>query len=659
MRSLRRALWLPWHCAPLLAAVQLLATVAAGLVPVATANLTAALIDRLGAGDHGGSAAGWLTGAAIGATAGGALLQHANRYSSRELARRVDVRIQQDLFESVTACDDLAQLENPGFHNQVRLAQQAATAGPQQLVSTVLSILQGGITTTGFLVSCLIFAPIPTMLLLVSAVPEILAQRRLSRMRARTTAAAAPHFRRQLFYVQLLLDLRAAKEIRLFGLGARFLRRLRAETAEAQSLDRAVDRATLRTDAGLSILTALVSGAALGIVVFDIAHGRGRIGDLAVLVAALAGVQTGLAGIVAQIASLSQTLILFGYYTALVDHGPAPVPERAPEPRAPALEPREGIRFHDVWFRYDASADWVLRGLDLQMPPHTVVGLVGLNGAGKSTIAKLLCRLYAPTRGRITWDGEDLCDIPVDRLRSRITAVFQDFMAYDLTAHDNIAVAASTHAADAEAGFGVARTEVVAAASAAGAHELLSVLPRGYDSMLSRIFADDSTPGAPAAIPGAMLSGGQWQRVALARAAMRGDARLFILDEPSASLDPQAEAAQRERLRALLAGRIGLLISHRLDSIRQAGLIVVLRDGAVAEQGTHDELLAHDGEYARLFRLQARGFLDTAQPLPGSSGTTSYCAGTPPGGSGHAVTTPAWPPRDGLRQGPVRAEGHT
>ena len=623
MRNLRRALWLPWHCAPLLAAVQLLATVAAGLVPVATADLTAALIDRLGAGHHGGTAVGWLTGAAIGAAAGGALLQHANRYSSRELARRVDVRIQQDLFESVTACDDLAQLENPGFHNQVRLAQQAATAGPQQLVSTVLSILQGGITTAGFLISCLTFAPIPTVLLLASAVPEALAQRRLSRMRARTTVAAAPHFRRQLFYVQLLLDLRAAKEIRLFGLGPRFLRRLRAETAEAQSLDRTVDRATLRTDAGLSILTALVSGAALGIVVFDIAHGHGRIGDLAILIAALAGVQTGLAGIVAQVANLSQTVILFGYYTALVDRGgPARMPQRATEPQAPLepapLEPDAGIRFHDVWFRYDASADWVLRGLDLRLPPETVVGLVGLNGAGKSTIAKLLCRLYTPTRGRITWDGEDLRDIPVALLRSRISAVFQDFMAYDLTAHDNIAVAAPAHERDAEAGFGVARAEVVTAASAAGADELLSALPRGYDSMLSRIFADDSTPGAPATMPGVMLSGGQWQRVALARAAMRQNARLFILDEPSANLDPQAEAAQRERLRGLLAGRIGLLISHRLDSIRQAGLIVVLRNGAVAEQGTHDELLARAGEYARLFRLQARGFVDSAQLLTAS-----------------------------------------
>jgi ATP-binding cassette subfamily B protein len=157
--------------------------------------------------------------------------------------------------------------------------------------------------------------------------------------------------------------------------------------------------------------------------------------------------------------------------------------------------------------------------------------------------------------------------------------------------------------------------------------------------MLSRIFADDSTPGAPAAMPGAMLSGGQWQRVALARAAMREDARLFILDEPSASLDPQAEAAQRERLRGLLAGRIGLLISHRLDSIRQAGLIVVLRDGAAAEQGTHDELLAHAGEYARLFRLQARGFLDTAQLPPGHLGAAPRRADTPPTGSEHAVTT--------------------
>jgi ATP-binding cassette subfamily B protein len=193
--------------------------------------------------------------------------------------------------------------------------------------------------------------------------------------------------------------------------------------------------------------------------------------------------------------------------------------------------------------------------------------------------------------------------------------VFQDFMAYDLSAHDNIALGGRDSGAGeaTAAGFGVPREAVTAAASAAGLHELLTRLPAGYDSMLSRIYADDGLASPSRKLPGAQLSGGQWQRVALARAAMRPDARLFILDEPSASLDPLAEADQRDRLRTLLTGKTGLLISHRLDGIRRADLIVVLRDGSVAEQGTHDALMRSDGEYARLFRLQAQGFLD---PVP-------------------------------------------
>jgi ATP-binding cassette subfamily B protein len=203
-------------------------------------------------------------------------------------------------------------------------------------------------------------------------------------------------------------------------------------------------------------------------------------------------------------------------------------------------------------------------------------------------------------------------EIPVGELRMRVSAVFQDFMTYELSAHDNIALGSRDPGSGGatQAGFGAGREAVAAAASAAGLHELLSALPAGYDSMLSRIFADDGPLSPSRALPGVQLSGGQWQRVALARSAMRPDARLFILDEPSAGLDPLAEADQRYRLRALLTGKIGLLIGHRLDGIRRADLIVVLRDGSIAEQGSHDALMRSEGEYARLFRTQAQGFLN-------------------------------------------------
>ena len=616
-----------------MAAVQLIETVSAGLVPVAAADLTAALIDGL-SGGHRDRAAIALTVAVIVVTALGALLQHLNRYAGNELARRISLRTQQDLFGSVAAIDDLAELEDPAFHNQVRLAQQAASSGPQQLVGGVLAIAQGSITTTGFLVSCLTFAPASTALLVASAAPGVIAQWRLARSRAQATEASAPYARRQLFYSLLLVDLRAAKEIRLFGLGPRLLRRLRSETEQAQRLDRSVDLATLRTDGSLSLLTAAASGVALVLVVLNIIAGITPVGELAVLIAALAGVQGGLAGIVGQVANLSQTLSLFSHYTSLVDRSRrravppgaaavqrAAVQRAARSPAQPAASSQDGtgIRFESVWFRYHDEAPWVLRDLNLLLPPRCVVGLVGFNGAGKSTIAKLLCGLYQPTRGRITWDGADIREMPVTELRTRVSAVFQDFMAYELSVHDNIALGSADPGASraAVAGFGVPREAVTTAASAAGLHELLAALPAGYDSMLSRIYADDGLVSPSRKLSGVQLSGGQWQRVALARAAMRPDARLFILDEPSASLDPLAEADQRDRLRALLAGTTGLLISHRLDSICRADLIVVLRDGNIAEQGTHDALMRSDGEYARLFRIQAQGFLNpSTSPLP-------------------------------------------
>jgi ATP-binding cassette subfamily B protein len=603
--------------------LQLLETVSAGLVPVAAADLTAALIDGLSGRRHDPDAIA-LTVAVIAVTAAGALLQYVNRYAGKELSRRISLRTQQDLFGSVAAIDDLAELEDPGFHNQVRLAQQAASSGPEQLVTGVLSIVQGSITTAGFLASCLTFAPASTVLLVASAAPGVIAQWRLTRSRAQATEASAPYSRRQLFYTLLLVDLRAAKEIRLFGLGRRLLDRLRAETEQGQRLDRSVDLATLRTDGSQSLLTAAASGVALVLVVLNITAGRTPVGELAVLIAALAGVHGGIAGIVGQVAGLSQTLSLFSHYTSLVERSrrrasrasanAEQLAVRRAIQSAASSRDGTGIRFESVWFRYHDEAPWVLRDLNLLLPSDSVVGLVGLNGAGKSTIAKLLCGLYQPTRGCITWDGTDIREMPIAELRARVSAVFQDFMAYELSAHDNIALGSRDPGTDSTAaGFGVPREAITAAASAAGLHELLTGLPAGYDSMLSRIYADDGMISPSRKLHGVQLSGGQWQRVALARAAMRPDARLFILDEPSASLDPLAEADQRDRLRALLTGKIGLLISHRLDGIRRADLIVVLRDGSVAEQGTHDALMRSDSEYARLFRLQAQGFLD---PVP-------------------------------------------
>jgi ATP-binding cassette subfamily B protein len=256
-----------------------------------------------------------------------------------------------------------------------------------------------------------------------------------------------------------------------------------------------------------------------------------------------------------------------------------------------------GIRFEGVWFRYHDDQPWVLRDFDLHLPHGTAVALVGLNGAGKSTVVKLLCRLYEPTAGRITWDGVDVRTFDVAALRARIATVLQDCVRYELTARDSIGLG-DLRAGDAE---------VRAAAARAGVGELIDGLPAGFDTMLSRTFAED-----PTAPPGVELSGGQWQRLAVARALLRERADLLILDEPVSGLDARAEHDLHRTLRGLRAARTTLLVSHRLGSARDADQIVVLADGRIVERGDHDALLRADGRYAELFRLQADGYHDAA-----------------------------------------------
>ncbi|MGW0196750.1 ABC transporter ATP-binding protein [Nonomuraea sp. NPDC003201] len=587
-----QALALVWRAASGTLLAYLASVLLASAVPVVMAWLTKLILDGLVTG-------GVLLPPAAGLAAvglAGALALQAGQYLRAELDRRAGLSARAGLFAAVERWRGLARFEDPAMLDRLRLAEQSAAA-PGRVVDALFGLGRGAVTLAGFVGSLLVISPAFTAVVIGSALPALVAELRLARGRARVQWEIGPAERRELFYGHLLGSVDAAKEIRLFGLGGFLRGRMIAERRSVDAAKRGLDRRELAVQSALAALSTLTAGAGL---IWAVGSGM-SVGDVSMFIAAVAGIQGAIEGLVGSTGQAHHQLLMFGHHAAVLRAEPD-LP--SPSPAAGGPPPlRRGVELRDVWFRYSEEHPWVLRGVSLFIPYGRSVALVGRNGAGKSTLVKLLCRFYDPQRGAILWDGVELRDLPVEELRARIGAVFQDFMAYDFSAADNIAVgdlAVLGRAAPVEE-----------AARRAGVHDVLARLPRGYDTPLTRMFFGESEDGEQET--GVLLSGGQWQRVALARAFLRGDRDLMILDEPSAGLDAEAEYEVHSRLREIRAGRTSVLVSHRLGSIRDADLIAVLVEGRVGELGRHDELLARGGLYASLWAKQASGYIDAEE----------------------------------------------
>jgi len=500
---------------------------------------------------------------------------------------------------------DLQQFEDSAFYDKMERARQGTMNRVSMYLQT-LGMLEGIITLISLLAALVAQSPWLLLLLAIAVIPGFMGETYFASLNYAITNQWTQQ-RRELDYLRYVAaSNETAKEVQLFGLAPWLIERFKVLSDLFIQLSRrlAIQRATVTL--GLSIVSSIAYYSAVVIVILRAISGAITIGTLTFLTAAFQrcrGAMQSLLGGIGQI--YEQTLYLNDYFEFL-----ATEPSIKSKPDAIAV-PRpitKGFVFENVSFKYPGSDRWALRDVSLSLQPGERVALVGENGAGKTTVTKLLARLYDPTEGRILLDGVDLRDYDLLDVRKAIGVIFQDFVRYDLRMDENIGVgeieevredfdirwnsADSPQEADARPTPG----QIVVAAEKSLASSLLPKLPAGYRQMLDRRFEG-----------GVNLSGGEWQKVALARAYMR-DAQLLILDEPTAALDARAEYDVFLRFNELMAGRMAVVISHRFSTVRMADRIVVLQNGTVVENGTHAELVGRKGLYSELFEMQAAGY---------------------------------------------------
>lgn len=584
-----------WRASPGLAVLLGALTLVAAVLPAAIAYVGKLIVDGVVAAAQGGDEAqrhavlklvGWEFGLMLGSTLVDRSLALTRELLRANLGNLLNERILQKALQL-----ELRHFEDSSTYDKMQNARREANSRPLSLVMQAFSIARNTVTLSTYAVLLVSLSPWSVGVLVLASIPAFIAEARLAAAGFRLYSWRAPEGRKLNYLEWILTRDNHVKEVKLFGLGPLVLGRYRSLFQKFFREDRALAQRRMGWGLGLGVLSL---GAFYGCYAFmagKAASGGISVGDMVLYLSVFRQGQAAFQGILTSIGSMYEDALFMSNLFSYLD-----IPARAEVPRVlPAKSPPRGrtnaIELRDVSFRYAGKEAWALRGVNLTLRPGEKLALVGENGAGKSTLVKLLLRLYEPTEGSILYGGVDVRDMDVEDLRSRFGAVFQDFVRYQFNVAENIGLG---HVASLEN-----RDRIVRAADLGGASPVIAALPQQYDTMLGGWFEK-----------GQELSAGQWQKLAVARAFMREDAEVLILDEPTASIDAEAEHALFERFQALAADRIAIVISHRFSTVRMADQIAVLHNGQVEELGSHDALMAKDGRYAHLFHLQARGYRD-------------------------------------------------
>lgn len=588
LRNVPAVLRFVWEAGRTVVVFGLISRVIASLLPPALFWVSKLIIDTiyrlLTNHQPAGNRLWWLVGTefALAVTAG--VLNRIIDYLDALLAGKYTHHVSVRVMEHAAGLDLLAY-EDPAFYDRLERARVQAT-DRLFMIQAIGRLIQQVITTITLSISIMVFSPWLLLLLVVGVIPAFVGETHFAFLGYAKNFRQTP-IRRQLDYLRILGGSKeAAKELKLFGLKDFLTARFKVLSTKVYEEDVALARRKVTTGSVLSAIGTAGYYTAYVFAVWKTVTGVFSFGTLTLLANAIREASSNLQQTFSTLSTIADQALFLTDLIAFFEMRPTiqSKPNALPAPRPI----QRGFEFRNVSFRYPGSSRLVLNGLNFHLRPGARVALIGENGEGKTTIVKLLTRLYDPAEGQVLLDGVDLREYSLEDLYREIGVIFQDFMRYEMTARENIAVGRIEQIDNLQL--------IRQSAHKSMAEDVVGKLPSGYEQMLGRRFDG-----------GVDLSGGEWQKVALARAYLR-DAQVLILDEPTSALDARSEYEVFQRFAELTTGKMALFISHRFSTVRMADRIVVLENGRIAEEGDHDALTQLGGRYAEMFELQAASY---------------------------------------------------